>query len=100
MTENRAKGCQSSGQSRLELSQLLYKGLALICVLGISCTSWAKTDQTSWANSTFLQAGENIQVVDMGSKKHSGIVVNISDTAITYRDNAGKQTLQSGMCAA
>jgi hypothetical protein len=94
MTENRATGCQSSGQSRLELSEVQYKALALICVLGISCTSWAKTDQTSWANLTSLQAGEKIQVVDMGSKKHAGIVVSVSDTAITYRDNADEQTLQ------
>jgi hypothetical protein len=74
-------------------SDLMRKLLFLICVVGISCTSWAQTDQTSWTNLSFLYAGQKIQVVDMHSKKHSGIFVNFSETAISYQDAAGQQTI-------
>jgi hypothetical protein len=30
----------------------------------------------------------------MNSKKHSGTFVNVSDTAISYRETAGEQTIQ------
>jgi hypothetical protein len=66
----------------------------LIYVLGLSCASWARIDQTFWANLTALQAAQQIQVVDMNSKKHSGTFVNVTDTAISYQQTAGEQTIQ------
>jgi hypothetical protein len=41
-----------------------------------------------------LHAGQKIQVVEMNSKKHSGTFVNFSDTAISYKETAGEQTVQ------
>jgi hypothetical protein len=58
----------------------------LICILGITCASWAQTDQASWTNLSALQAGQKIQIVDANSKKHSGIFVNVSDTGIATQD--------------
>jgi hypothetical protein len=40
-----------------------------------------------------LHAGQKIQVVEMNSKKHSGTFVNFSDTAISFQDTAGEQTI-------
>ena len=66
----------------------------LICILGITCASWAQTDQASWTNLSALQAGQKIQIVDANSKKHSGIFVNVSDTAISYQETTGEKTIQ------
>jgi hypothetical protein len=65
----------------------------LICILGMSCASWAHGDQASWTNLSALYPGEKIQVVEMNSKKHSGTFVNFSEAAIAYQDNAGGQTI-------
>ena len=64
------------------------------CVLGLPCVSWAQTNRASWANLSVLQAGQKIQIVDMNSKKHSGTFVNVSDTAVSYHEAAGEQTIQ------
>jgi outer membrane lipoprotein SlyB len=71
----------------------MRKILFLICVLAITCASWAQVDQTSWTNLSTLHAGERIQVIEMNSKKHSGTFVSFSETAIAYQDNAGGQTI-------
>ena len=94
MTEKRAKGCQLSGQSCSGVGAFMRKTLLLLCVLGTTVASGAQTDQASWANLSALQAGQKIQVVDMNSKKHSGTFVNVSDTAISYQETGGEQTIQ------
>ncbi len=72
----------------------MRKGLFLICVLGLSCVAWARSNRTSWANLSVLQAGQKIQIVDMNSKEHSGVFVRFSDTAISFQEAAGEQTIQ------
>jgi len=72
----------------------MRKRLFLLCVLGLPCVSWAQTGRASWTNLSALQAGQEIQIVDMNSKKHSGTFVNASDTAISYQEAAGEQTIQ------
>jgi hypothetical protein len=64
----------------------------LLCLLGISCASWAQIDKASWTNLSTLQAGQKIQVVDGHSKKCSGTFVSFSDTAIKYQNTAGEQS--------
>jgi hypothetical protein len=76
------------------IGALMRKILFLICVLGIPCASWARTNQASWTNLGALHAGQKIQVVEMNLKKHSGAFVNVSDTAISYRETAGEQIIQ------
>jgi hypothetical protein len=65
----------------------------LLFVLGLSCAAFAQTDRASWANLSGLQPGQRIQVVGITSKKHSGNFVSISDTAISYRETNGEQSL-------
>jgi len=72
----------------------MRKILFLICVFGISCASLAQTNQASWAKLSALQSGQNIQVVDITSKKHSGVFTSVSDTSISYRENATEQTTE------
>ena len=72
----------------------MRKDLLLICILGLPCVSWTQTNRASWANLSVLQVGQNIQIVDMNSKKHSGTFVNVSDTAISYQEAVGEQTIQ------
>jgi hypothetical protein len=62
-------------------------------VLGLSCAAFAQTDRASWASLSGLQPGQKIQVVGMTSKKHSGNFVSISDTAISYRETNGEQSI-------
>ena len=68
--------------------------LVLLCVLGLSCASVAQTHQDSWAILSRLQPGQNIQVVDTASKKHSGTFTSVSETAISFRASAGEQSIQ------
>ena len=68
--------------------------LVLLCVLGLPCASLAQTNQASWAILSGLRAGQNIQVVDTASRKHSGTFTSVSDTAITLRATAGEQSIQ------
>jgi hypothetical protein len=73
----------------------MRKSLSLICVLALSCVSWAaQTNRATWANLSGLQAGQKIQIVDMNSKKHSGTFVSVSGTTLSYQDSAGEQTIQ------
>ncbi len=72
----------------------MRKGLFLICVLGLPCVSWGQANRASWANLSGLQPGQKIQIADMNSKKHSGTFMNVSDTAISYQEAAGEQTIQ------
>ena len=65
-----------------------------LCILGLACTAWAENNQTLWASLAALQPGQRIQIAGMNSNKHSGTFVNVSDTALSYRDNAGEQTIQ------
>jgi hypothetical protein len=73
---------------------LMRKLLSLICILGTPCASWAQSSQASWQNLSTLQAGQNIQVVEMNSKKDSGTFLSASATAISLQGAAGEQTIQ------
>ena len=65
----------------------------LLLVFGVSCAAFAQTDQASWANLSALQPGQKIQVVGMTSKKQSGNFVSLSDTALSYRETNGEQSI-------
>src|SRR3984957_17216449 len=67
--------------------------LFLIFCSGIPCALRAQANQASWGNLSGLQPGQRIQVVGMTSKKHSGSFVSISDTAISYRETNGEQSI-------
>src|ERR1700721_205247 len=67
--------------------------LFLIFCSGIPCALLAQANQASWWNLSGLQPGQRIQVVGMTSKKHSESFVSISDTAISYRETNGQQSI-------
>jgi 'Cold-shock' DNA-binding domain len=75
-------------------SLTVKKILFLICIAGISRASLAQTNQESWSNLSALRPGQKIQVVEMTSKKHSGLFASVSDTAISYRETTGEQSIQ------
>jgi hypothetical protein len=72
----------------------MRKTLFLLCIFGLPGASLAQTIQLSWANLSALQAGQNIQVTDTASKKHSGTFASASDTALAYRDTSGEHSIQ------
>ncbi len=65
----------------------------LLCFSGLSCVSVAQNNP-AWSSLTALHAGQKIQIVETNAKKHSGTFVNVSDTAISYQENAGQLTIQ------
>ena len=67
--------------------------LFLICFIGIPCGSLAQTNQSSWANLGKLTTGEKIEIVEMTSKKHLGTFIDVSESAILYRDRVGEQSI-------
>jgi len=68
--------------------------LLLMCILGISCASFAQDNAASWANLNTLRAGEKIRVRTMNSTKLTGAFLNVSDAAISVQAEAGPQTIQ------
>src|ERR1039458_4315300 len=68
--------------------------LLLMCVLGISCAAIAQTGQSSWTNLSGLRAGQKIQIVETNSKKHTGVLENVSDSAISIKDATGEASVQ------
>lgn len=72
----------------------MRKFLFLMIVLAVPCSSWAQNSRSSWANLSGLQGGQGIQIVETNSTKHSGTFVNASDTALSYRDAGGEQTIR------
>jgi hypothetical protein len=79
--------------TRKKIRTLMRKIFLLLFVLGSSWAAFAQTDRASWANLSGLQPGQRIQVVGTTSKKHSGNFVSISDTAISYREANGEQSI-------
>lgn len=72
----------------------MRKVLVLIGFLGISCASWAQTENPSWAQLSSLHTGEKIQIVEMNSTKHSGTFAGFSDRAISYQDKADERSIE------
>ena len=72
----------------------MRKILPLVCVLGLSCASFSQVNQTTWANLSSLSPGQKIQIVETTSKKQSGAFTSVSDTAISYREMTGEQSIQ------
>lgn len=68
--------------------------LLLICSLGLTCAALAQSKEASWTTLNGLQLGQNIQVVDSHSKKHSGTFMSVSDTAIALQVASGEQSIQ------
>src|SRR5271156_2894968 len=76
-----------------KIGTFMRKIFLLFFILGLSCAAFAQTDRASWAILSGLQPGQRIQVVGMTAKKHSGNFVSISDTAISYRETNGEQSV-------
>jgi hypothetical protein len=72
----------------------MRKILLLICLVGLSGASPAQSGRALWTRLGALQVGQPIQIGDMNSQEHSGTFLNISETAIAYRDTAGEHTIQ------
>lgn len=64
--------------------------LLLTCVLSTCCASMAEYNPGSWANLNKLHAGQRIQIIEVGAKRHSGTFVSVSDSAISIKEGAGK----------
>lgn len=66
----------------------------LVCMLGAALISAAQANRDSWANLRRLRVDEKIQIVEMNAKKLSGVFVSVSDSAISFKDAGGEQTVQ------
>jgi hypothetical protein len=71
----------------------MRKILLLVCVLGMPCLSSARNNKASWDNLSVLQPGQNIEVLDMNAKLHSGTFLSFSDAAISFKEAAAEQTI-------
>jgi hypothetical protein len=72
----------------------MRKILFLACILGMRCLLSAQDNRTSWSNLSVLHPGQRVQIVEINLTKHSGTFVNFSDTALSYHQPAGEQTLR------
>jgi hypothetical protein len=65
----------------------------LLGVLALPCLSPAQSSP-DWSNLTKLHAGQQIQIVETNSQKHSGTFVSASDTSLVYRETAGEHSIE------
>jgi hypothetical protein len=65
----------------------------LLCIFALPSVSPAQSNP-DWPNLSRLHAGQQIQIVETNSKKHSGTFVSVSDAAISYRETAGEHSLE------
>jgi hypothetical protein len=72
----------------------MRKILFLVCILSLPCVSFAQTNQPSWTALSVLSPGQNIQVIDTASKKHTGLFASTTESAITLTEPSGAQTIQ------
>jgi hypothetical protein len=72
---------------------LVRKIFSLLLVVGLSGAALAQKDQASWANLSGLRPGQKIQIVGVRSNKHSGKFVRVSDTAVSYSEATGEQSI-------
>lgn len=63
----------------------MRKFLLLICIIGIPACSWGQKNQASWQNLNAIDPGQKILVIDMNSKKSSGKLLSVTDTAISLQ---------------
>lgn len=66
----------------------------LICVLGIHFAALAQKNQPSWEMLSGLLPGQKIRVTDSSSKKHTGIFIGVSETAISLQLAEGERSIQ------
>jgi hypothetical protein len=66
----------------------------LICVLGIHFAALAQKSQPSWEMLSGLLPGQKIRVIDSSSKKHTGTLIRVSETAISLQLAAGERSIQ------
>jgi hypothetical protein len=70
---------------------------ATITVLTLALTAtvgFARDEQQPWENLKELQAGQKIEVVDMGLKSFSGAFASVSDEAILLQHKGGDVTIE------
>ncbi|HEX4008010.1 MAG TPA: hypothetical protein VHX60_17685 [Acidobacteriaceae bacterium] len=65
-----------------------------LCILLVASASWAQGAAASWGNLNTLQAGEQIQVRTLESKKITGAFISVSDAAISVQADSGPDTVQ------
>jgi hypothetical protein len=68
--------------------------LFVMCVLAATCNAWARGNHLSWDNLKALQPGAKIQVLEMNLTRVSGMLLNVSDAAISVQDKRGTQAIQ------
>src|ERR1700722_7617830 len=66
----------------------------VLCEFALPRICLAQADRSSWANLNGLQAGQSIEILDTSSKTHTGTLVGVSETAISYRTAGGEQSIQ------
>src|SRR6201987_2376571 len=74
----------------------MRKVFLLICVIGLSSAGLGQTHRAFWEVLSSLKLGQNIQVVDSSSKKHSGTFISVSDSTISLQVPSGEQSIQKG----
>ncbi|MGA7885743.1 MAG: hypothetical protein WCA44_08380 [Acidobacteriaceae bacterium] len=67
--------------------------LSIVVLLATTCALPAQTNRSSWENLNALRAGQKIQVVEIGAKKHTGLFVSVSATAIVLTETGGDRTI-------
>jgi hypothetical protein len=113
-TENRANGCQLSGQysstshagtpdARIGpqgreaiWKRLMTSGpiLILVLLLGLPAALGAQTQKDSWSNLNSLKSGQGIEVIESHMKRHAGEFVTVTDEVLTLQEGGSDVSIK------
>jgi hypothetical protein len=78
----------------------MRKLLSCACfLLATAFASPAQTGASSWASLSSLRAGQKIEIVETGLKKHTGTLMTVSQEAIQVREGTTEQAVQKANVA-
>ena len=67
--------------------------LKVLGIVAFLCASASVEGQNSWSSLSGLKPGQKIQIIEMNSKKHSGIFLSASESAITFTEGSAEKSI-------
>lgn len=77
----------------------LRRYLIPMFLLALPAALGAQTQHGSWSDLNGLKAGQRIEVVESGMKRHAGEFVTVTDEALTLQENGSDVSLKRGNVA-
>ena len=72
----------------------MKRRMSFLLLLAMPGIVFAQASQSTWSSVMTLKPGQKIQVDDLNAKKHTGVLMTVSDSAITLQESSGEKSVQ------